>query len=51
MYVVGAFQSGCNQGCQIFLDTIYQNEKNYNITTFPNGLKYYQMALNITKLM
>jgi hypothetical protein len=34
-------------GCQIFLDTIYQNEGKYTklTTTLPNGHKIYQMTV------
>jgi hypothetical protein len=40
-----------SQGCQIFLDTIYQTEgKMYQITTtLPNGHKIYQMTVKYYK--
>jgi hypothetical protein len=39
---------GQNQGCQIFLDTTYQNGGKYT-TTLPNGHKIYQMTVKYFK--
>jgi hypothetical protein len=41
------------QGCQIFIDTIYQNGGKYTkiTTTLPNGHKVYQMAVKYSKLV
>jgi hypothetical protein len=40
----GFFFAGCVQGCQIFLDTIYQNEG--KCTKLP---QHYQMAIKYAK--
>jgi hypothetical protein len=44
-------KTGQWQGCQIFLDTIYQNERKYTKLPqhFPNGHKIHQMTLKYSK--
>jgi hypothetical protein len=42
---------GLPQGCQIFLDTMYQSGEKHQITTkLPNGHKIYQNGLKIFQL-
>jgi hypothetical protein len=41
-----AWIGGWEQGCQIFLDTIYQNGEIY--TRVPNGHKIYQKAVKFS---
>jgi hypothetical protein len=47
----GTLFMAARQGCQIYIDTVYQNwGKRYQITNkSPNGHEIYQMALVLSK--